>query len=319
MAHRITFVAVPGLQLLDIAGPLDVFAEANRQAGKVIYQTRVAALRAKMVVSSSGMSLVAGCTLGELAQERGGTLIVAGAPDIGQRQFSPRVISQLTAALASAERFGSVCAGAVLLARTGLLAGRTITTHWEVADSVAARWPEINVRKNDIFVQDGNLWTAAGVTASLDLALAIVGHDCGEALAKKVASHLVMYFRRDGGQMQFSQKADVTLAGRSSLQTLQRWAMANLTDNLTTPALAERLGITPRHLSRMFCREIGSTPARWVAGLRLDRARQLLEQGAVPKQVACACGYSDVQILRRAFEREYGVTPAVYRRRNLMP
>lgn len=311
----IAFMAIPGVQLLDIAGPLDVFSEANRQSGRQVYNTRVIAMRSRTLETSSKTKLLADGVLSELIDKPVHTFIIAGAHGILHRNFSEQFLRQLTLVIQGSQRFGSVCAGAVLLAQTGLLTGRTITTHWELADEVALRWPDIRVNKNNIFVHDDPVWTAAGVTASLDLALAIVQNDLGEEIAKLVASHLVMYFQREGGQLQFSRNKSITLAGRSSLQELQRWAIANITDELSLSVLARRMGITTRHLTRLFKQEIGQTPARWVASLRLNQARQLLEQGLQPKQVSSQCGYGDVEILRRAFTREFGLTPTVYRRR----
>lgn len=191
-----------------------------------------------------------------------------------------------------------------------------MTTHWAVAERLAARYPTVTVDEDAIQVSDGKLRTAAGVTAGLDLALALVQEDLGSEIAMKVASQLVMFFKRPGGQMQFSRKGEAVPAGRAALQELQRWVAANPAVDHSVASLAERMDLSPRHFARLFKSEVGITPATWVEEARIKAARDLLECGQeAPKQVATRCGFADADTLRRAFVRHVGVTPAEYRKR----
>jgi transcriptional regulator GlxA family with amidase domain len=310
----VAVLAMPGVQLLDVSGPLDVFAEANVQAGSEAYRLLVLATEPGPIVSSSGARLAPDAVLGA-CDVKIDTLLIAGAPGIAQRRLSPRLVSDVADIAAKARRCGSVCTGAFALAATGLLDGRRVTTHWAAARRLAEMFPAIEVDEDAIHVRDGRFWTAAGVTAGLDLALALVEADLGREIARRVAGQLVMYFRRSGGQMQFSRDRQADLVGRSALQNVQRWAANNPAENLSVPALARRMGVTPRHFSRLFRAEIGVTPAAWVESIRIDAARRLLEDGAeAPKQVAAHCGFADADTLRRAFQRQMAVTPAEYRK-----
>jgi len=215
-------------------------------------------------------------------------------------------------------RFGSVCSGAFLLAAAGLLDGCRVTTHWAVARQLAEHYPEIEVDEDAIHVRDGKVRTAAGVTAGLDLALALVEEDLGRDVAKRIASQLVMFFRRPGGQLQFSRKGEAAPLGRSALQEIQRWVAAHPGLDHSVARLAQRVKLSPRHFARLFRDEVGTTPAVWVEAARVTSARAMLEGGQhTPKQVAARCGFADADVLRRAFNRHVGVTPAEYRKRHV--
>ncbi len=314
MTRTIAVLALPGVQLLDVSGPLDVFAEANVQAGREVYRLLVLAIEPGPVVSSSGARLLPDHVLGEtdIAID---TLLVAGAPGVAEFRPGPGLIARLINAATRARRCGSVCTGAFVLAATGLLDGRRVTTHWAAARQLAERFPAVEVDEDAIYIRDGRFWTAAGVTAGLDLALALVEADLGREIAKRVAGQLVMFFKRSGGQTQFSHRKEAELAGRSALQEVQRWAANNPAEDLSVPEMARRMGITPRHFARLFRAEVGVTPAAWVENVRIEAARRLLEDGlAAPKQVATQCGFADADTLRRAFQRQIGVTPAEYRK-----
>ncbi|GLS20885.1 transcriptional regulator [Labrys miyagiensis] len=312
----IVIVAMPGVQLLDVSGPMDVFAEANIQAGRMVYRLLVAATAPDAIRSSSGARLLPDLVIGRDDEEAIDTLLVAGGPAAADVMPDPALVAWLKRMVPKTRRFGSVCAGAFLLAATGLLDGRRITTHWAVADSLAKRHPAIRVDRDAIHIRDGRLRTAAGVTAGLDLALALVEEDLGREVAMKVAAQLVMFFKRPGGQMQFSRKDEAMPAGRSALQELQRWVAANPSEDHSIASLAGRMSLSPRHFARLFRQEVGLTPASWVEAARVAAARRLLEEGrASPKQVAAACGFADADVLRRAFARHVGVTPAEYRKR----
>ncbi|MGE6781682.1 GlxA family transcriptional regulator [Ensifer adhaerens] len=318
--RTIVMVALPGVQLLDVSGPLDVFAEANAQVGRGAYRLLVAAAEPGPLRSSSGVRLMADRTIGRNFDEAIDTLLVAGCPNATDVPADGVVLDWLRHRAPTVRRFGSVCSGAFFLAAAGLLDGRRVTTHWAVAEELARRFPDVTVDEDSIHVSDGPVRTAAGVTAGLDLALALVEEDLGHEVAKRVASQLVMFFRRPGGQMQFSRKGEAAPAGRSALQELQRWIAANPAQDHSVASLARRMDISPRHFSRLFRSEVGITPASWVEEARVHAARRLLEQGhEAPKQVAAQCGFTDADTLRRAFARHVGVTPAEYRKRFARP
>jgi transcriptional regulator GlxA family with amidase domain len=307
---------MPGVQLLDVSGPLDVFAEANAQARKDVYRLLVVAKTVGQIRSSSGVRLVPDLVIGDAVETKIDTLLVAGCPNAAEVRPDLAVVEWLRRMAPRARRYGSVCSGAFLLAATGLIDGRRVTTHWAVAQQLALHYPAITVDEDAIQVRDGRLRTAAGVTAGLDLALALVEEDLGRDVAMKVAAQLVMLFKRPGGQMQFSRKGEAAPAGRSALQEVQRWVAANPAADHSITNLAKRMKLSPRHFARLFRSEVGITPAAWVEAVRVTAARRLLEDGqSTPKQVAALCGFADGDTLRRAFARHVGVTPADYRKR----
>jgi transcriptional regulator GlxA family with amidase domain len=323
--RAIGIVAMPGAQLLDVAGPLDVFAEANARVEAARgamrpdappYRILLVGTRPGPIQCSSGTRLLPDHLIGDPATARLHTLLVAGAPDLPTRPAELGLLDWLRTASAGARRFGSVCTGALLLAEAGLLDGRRVTTHWAVATHMAERFPSVALEIDAIHVRDGRLRTAAGVTAGLDLALSLVEEDLGAEIARAVASRLVMYFRRNGGQLQHSRHGDTQPAGRAALQAVQRFVAAEPGAPHDVESLAARAGMSPRHFARLFRQEIGTTPAAWVETIRVEAARRALEDGDAPKHVAGLCGFSDVDTLRRAFLRRLGVTPAEYRRRH---
>lgn len=314
--RTIAVVALPGAQLLDVAGPLDVFAQANQECGRAAYALCIVGLRAGPVRTSSGVALVADVGLASAAGKFD-TLLVAGAPDMPSAPVAPALIAWLKAAAPRARRFGSVCTGAFVLAAAKLLDGRRATTHWAAADQLAARHPKVVVEQDAFYVRDGRLRTAAGVTAGLDLALALVEEDLGREVALRVSAQLVMFFKRPGGQLQFSRKGDAGPTGRAVLQELQRWVAAHPALPHSVEKMAERAGMSPRHLARLFRSEIGITPAAWVEATRVAAARALLEAGLdAPKQVAAKCGFANPDTLRRTFVKHVGITPAEFRKRH---
>lgn len=318
MAPRsIAILALPGAQLLDVAGPLDVFAEANAQSGREVYALAVVGTEPGPIVTSSGRGLVADLTAPQAEPDAFDTLLVAGAPRIQDLEVGADLLAWLVQAAANCRRYGSVCSGAFLLGQAGLLDGRRLTTHWAVAVTLAERFPEACVEPDAICLFDGPLRTAAGVTAGLDLALALVEEDCGAEIARRVAAHLVMFFKRGGGQMQFSRRGVSAPVGRSALQAVQRWVAAHPAEDHGIDRLAERAGMSSRHFARLFRAESGLTPAAYVENVRIEAARRLLETGDVAlKQVAGACGFRDADTFRRAFVRRVGTSPADYRRRH---
>jgi transcriptional regulator GlxA family with amidase domain len=316
MTRTMAILAMPGVQLLDVSGPLDVFAEANIQAGKAAYRLRVIASTPGEIRSSSGTRLLPDQVIGERAREQMDTLLVAGCPNAAEVRPPPAVTDWLRKVAPHTRRYGSICTGAFLLASAGLLDGRRITTHWAMASRLAEAYPSVTVEEDAIHVRDGKVRTAAGVTAGLDLALALVEEDLGREIAMKVAGQLVMFFKRPGGQLQFSRGGQSLPAGRSVLQAMQRFVAANPSSDHSIANLAARAGLSPRHFARLFREEVGITPAAWVESARVSAARRLLENDRhMPKQVAVQCGFANADTLRRAFVRHVGVTPAEYRKR----
>ncbi len=309
---RVGILVMDGVQLLDVSGPADVFAEANVQAGVEEYEVRILGASAGWVRTSSGIRLEVDEALGR-TPDATDTLLVAGAPHLHQRARDEPLLGRLRVVAGAARRFGSVCTGAVLLAQAGLLDGRRATTHWAIAEAFARLFPAVVLEVDAIHVRDGRVRTAAGVTAGLDLALSLVEEDLGFEIARRVAGQLVMYFRRPGGQIQHSRVQGGSLGGRSVLQNVQRWVLAHPAERHDVATLAARTGLSPRHFARLFRAEIGVTPAAWVEGARVEGARRLLEQGQPPKIVAGQCGFDDVETFRRAFQRRLGVSPAAYR------
>lgn len=314
MAKIIGIVALPGAQLLDVSGPLDVFAQANLAAGREAYVLRVIACEAGPIRSSSGVRLLPDCVIDGL-DERIDTLLVAGAPHAAQLKLSAGVLASLRSAARRSRRYGSICTGAFVLAATGLLDGRRVTTHWASAAALAAQYPGVTVEEDALSVRDGKLRTAAGVTAGLDLALALVEEDLGRDIARDVAGQLVMFFKRPGGQLQFSRKGATRPAGRSALQDVQRWIAANPHLAHSIAGMASHAGLSARHFARLFHAEVGMTPGAWLEATRIEAARALLEGGhEPPKKVAAKCGFANVDTLRRTFVKHVGVTPAAYRK-----
>ncbi|WP_144161351.1 GlxA family transcriptional regulator [Paraburkholderia sp. BCC1885] len=317
MSRVIGVLALPGVQLLDVSGPLDVFAQANVEAGKEIYTLRIIACEAGPIRSSSGARLLPD-TVAPEGGTRLDTLLVAGAPNAGKIDLPPRILKWLRTTATRSRRYGSVCTGAFILAATGLLDGRHITTHWAAVDALAHTYPSLRIDEDALYVRDGKLRTAAGVTAGLDLALALVEEDLGRDIARRVAGQLVMYFKRPGGQLQFSRKGETRPVGRAALQEVQRWVAAHPELDHSITGMAEHAGLSPRHFARLFHAEVGITPAAWVEAARVAAARNLLENGHdTPKLVAAKCGFSNVDTLRRTFQKHVGVTPAEYRKRHM--
>jgi transcriptional regulator GlxA family with amidase domain len=265
--------------------------------------------------SWSGVRMEAHTTI---ARYRGpiDTLIVVGGDGVAAAEENEKLIAFLRRAAGRSRRVASVCTGAFLLARAGLLDGHEATTHWSSCGELARRYPQIAVQTNPIFVRSGNVYTSAGVTAGIDLALALVEIDLGPKVARDVARWLVLYLRRPGGQSQFSAALAGQRAEREPLREVQAWMVDHLDEDLSVPALSERAFMSPRNFARAFKREVGMTPAAYVETLRVERARVLLETGDENvEQVAQRCGFGTVETMRRVFRKRLGVSPGDYRER----
>lgn len=317
--HHVVMLGFPQAQVLDITGPLEVFARTarwlteHRGARQQPYVTEFVAARAGPVVMSSGLRLVAARRYRDVRDAD--TLLVAGGIGWEAAARDRALLDWLSAQASRVQRLGSICNGAMLLAAAGLLDGRTATTHWAYLDRLAALAPRARIDRDALYVRAGNIYTSAGVTAGMDLALALVEQDHGKAVALAVAQELVLFLKRPGGQSQFSryleaQKRD-DLFGE-----LELWMLENPRADLSVEGLARRVSMSPRHFARQFRARLGASPGAYVRRLRIDRARRRIEEGAARlKQVARDCGFADEQALRRSFQQQLGVTPAEYRAR----
>ncbi|MFG2478659.1 GlxA family transcriptional regulator [Streptomyces fagopyri] len=309
--RTVLVVLFAAVQSLDVTGPAEVFAGAETwRAGS--YRVRTASLDGAPVRTSSGLTLVPDSTLAKAPAPH--TLLVPGGQ--GTRRPDPRLTDWLRVHGPRADRLVSVCTGALLLARAGLLDGRRATTHWAYCDKLARDHPAVRVDPDPIYVRDGRVSTSAGVTSGIDLALALVEEDLGRDAALTVARHLVVFLRRPGNQAQFSAQLAAQTARREPLREVQQWITEHPGEDLCVEALAARARLSPRHFARAFRSETGVTPGRYVDRVRLEHARRLLED--TPDGVAeisRACGYGTPEALRRAFLRALGAAPAEYRRR----
>ena len=313
----VTLLAFPSVQLLDVAGPLQVFATANETLARdglpPAYAPRLVAAGGGEIATSSGLRLVA-APLPDAADPID-TLLVAGGPGVRAAAGDAALVAWVRARAGTTRRVASVCTGAFLLAAARVLDGRRVTTHWREAAELAQLCPAARVEPDPIFIRDENVWTSAGVTAGIDLALALVADDLGRALALAVARHLVVFLQRPGGQAQFS-AALAMQAGEDRFAPLHDWIAANPAADLSVAALAARAGMSPRGFTRHYTRATGVTPARAVERLRVEAARRRLADTAQPaKTIAAHCGFGAEETMRRSFLRLLSVTPGEYRAR----
>ncbi len=313
-APRIAFVAYTGVEALDVTGPWEVLHTAGLIAGRV---PELACFTAggRDVRSSSGLTFRADGDLDDIGSGVD-TLVVPGGVGVLAAVADADLVAAVGTAARTARRTAAVCTGAFLLAEAGLLDGRRATTHWASCDRLAERYPAIAVESDPIFVRDGDVYTSAGVTAGMDLALALVDEDHGAEVALQTARMLVVYARRPGGQAQFSVQLAHQLAEREPIRELQAWIGEHLDDDLSVADLAARVHLSERQFARVFRSEVGATPADYVEGLRVERARTVLETGSVPLEaVARRCGFAGAEVMRRAFQRRLGTSPSEYRQR----
>lgn len=313
--RRVVILAYPGVQPLDVVGPAEVFAGASAVA-EASYDVDVVAETTEALSTNDGAyGLVPARTT---ASVRGGidTLVVAGGWGVFDQVANRSLIRWIRSAARRSRRVTSVCTGSFLLAEAGLLAGKRVATHWSACGELARRHPEIDVDPEPIFVHDGGVWTSAGVTAGMDLSLALVEKDLGREVALSVARRLVLFLQRPGGQAQFSTQLKAQAAQRDPLRELQLWIADHLHEDLRVEALAERAAMSPRNFARAFRAETGRTPGAYVVDLRVERSCQLLEDGNDPVDViARRCGFGTPETMRRAFARRVGIPPAEYRSR----
>jgi transcriptional regulator GlxA family with amidase domain len=310
MQHRLGLLIFPDFQILDAAGPIAAFEIAGRQLGGA-YAIEVVAAAAGEIRSSSGAAMTAARLD---AGARYDTLMVAGGDGTRAASHDAALLARVRDAAANAGRVASVCSGAFILAAAGLLDGRRATTHWSRTDDFARRFPDIRLAPDRIFVRDGDVWTSAGITAGIDLALAMIAEDVGEDVARRTAQHLVVYRRRPGGQSQFSALLELERPD-ARFGALIGWARERLGERLSVERLADEAAMSPRHFARAFAAETGVTPAKAVERLRVEAARARVEAGPEPiDRIAAHVGFGDAERMRRAFLRAFGQPPQALRR-----
>jgi len=317
--RRVVMLCYAGANLIDISGPMQVFATANRalaaQGRKPPYDLTLASEHGGAVATGAGLSLVS-LALADLPRGAVDTVLIPGGSPDSRPALPPSLIAWIGAHAPTARRICSVCTGAFMLAATGLLDGLRATTHWQWAERLAAMHPAVRVDADPIFIRQGALWTSAGVTAGMDLALALVEQDFGHRLAIGVARDLVMFIKRPGGQSQFSVPLLAQSAAPARFAELHAWIAAHLTADLRVERLAEEAGMAPRSFARAYVAQVGRTPAKTVEMMRFEAACRALEESTLPlKRIAAAVGYGEEQNLRRVFLRQLRISPAQYRAR----
>lgn len=323
-SRDVVIVAYPGVQSLDLTGPLEVFHAADQliareRLGERGYRVSVVGGDGGPLITSSQITITPDAALVG-APNPADTLIVAGGRGCPQAVTDEALVDWLATAGRAARRTASVCTGAFLLAEAGMLDGRRATTHWAYARELADRYPQVEVDPSPICIRDGSIWSSGGVTAGIDLALAMLEDDIDHDAALKVARRLVVFLRRPGGQAQFSAEAAGRDASHGPLREAQRFASANPAADLSVEAMAGHANMSPRHFARRFHAETGVTPARFVECVRLKAARHRLESTCEPLGlIATACGFSSAEALRRVFLRALAVDPREYRRRFRSP
>lgn len=314
--RRIVIVVVPPIEELDLVAPLQVFGAANRLSEKKVYSLEIATNGKELEVPGEGgmLSFLAQRRIQEVKGRIDSILLVCG---VGTRLArDPELSRWLTTICPMVRRLGGVCVSSFLLAQAGLLNGKRATSHWRFGKELARRFPQVQVESEPIWVKDGNIYTSAGISAGIDLALAWVEEDCGSALAHEIAREFVLFLRRSGGQEQLSVSLGNQASNMKGIQELQVWIAEHVDSNLSVQTLAERVAMSVRNFERVFTRETGCTPARYVARTRVEAARRALEDTDKSiEQIARNCGFASADLMRRAFIRCVGTTPARYRSR----
>jgi transcriptional regulator GlxA family with amidase domain len=314
LSRRIIVLVVSPVDELDLVGPLQVFNSVNRLAGRTIYAIDVVTNSNRLTVEGEGgvLTFIARHHFNKVKGACDSVLLVCG---LGSRSVrDPGLSAWLVKTAGDVRRLGAVCVGSFLLAEAGLLNGRRATTHWKFGRELAGRYPAVRVEHDPLWVKDGNIYTSAGISAGIDLALAWVEEDCGAGLAHEAARELVLFLRRPGGQPQLSVSLASQASEMMSIRELQIWIAEHLEARLSVEDLADRMAMSVRNFERVFTREVGTTPSQYVLQLRVESARRQLERtDRGLKHVASAAGFGSVDVMRRAFVRLLGITPRRYR------
>jgi transcriptional regulator GlxA family with amidase domain len=310
----VAILVFPGAQALDISGPLDVFSEANRfLAQDQRYELTVIGSTQGMMQCSNGLPIAAHKHYSAV-DAAFDLILVAGGPELPQQEHDAALLTWLHACALRSGKYGSICNGAFLLAHAGLLDGKTVTTHWNDAATLARMFPATTVDADRIYLQDGNLYTSAGVTAGIDLSLYLLSQHSGAEVSLNVAKRLVVFMQRRGGQSQFSPYLTPYAEETSPVSVVQQYVLANLQQELTVDVLAAVVAMSPRNFARIFVRDTNITPADFIESARLDAARALLESSNDPmKKVAYLCGFHNANQMRNVFVKRLGITAMQYR------
>jgi transcriptional regulator GlxA family with amidase domain len=314
-SHHLIVLVVPPVDEFDLVGPIQVFSAANRLAAKPIYKIEIVTNGKDLNVPGEGgvLSFLADSNYKGLKKPFDSLLLVCG---LGTRNARDKALFGWLRRIApTVRRVGSVCVGSFLLAEAGLLDGKKATSHWRFGKELARRYPRVKVKSEPVWIKDENIYTSAGISAGLDLALAWVEEDCGAAVAQEVARELVLFLRRSGGQKQLSITLSAQASEMKNIQELQLWIIENLHTKLSVQVLADRVAMSVRNFERVFTREVGRTPSQYVLHLRVEAARRQLERtDNAFKRIAADCGFGSADVMRRSFARLVGVTPSQYRR-----
>ena len=310
---RIGFIAFNGITLLDLIGPYEVFGTANALGKSEHYAPVIVAPTLERIVSDTGVVLLPAADFS--SNEAFDTIVTPGGPGLREPATNAIVSGWLKAQASRTRRMVSVCTGVYGLASAGLLDGRRAATHWRWAADARSRFPQVNVDADVLYIEDPPFFTSAGVTAGIDLALALIEQDCGSSLALAVARELVIYLKRPGGQSQYSEPLRFQASAIDRFSDLAAWLPGHLKERLTVEEMAARVNMSPRHFARTFTADFGATPGCYVEILRLEAARErLAAPGQTVDSIAHSVGFRSADVFRRAFERRYGISPGLYRR-----
>ena len=312
--HRLVLLTFPGTQILDVTGPASVFGGANDTVRRQHYDVRIVSEHGGVVQSNSAVAITTEA-LCDIPPDSVDTVLIVGGDDDALLKLAANktVEKWVQAACGRAARFGSICTGTFALAAFGLADGKRVATHWSGCADLARMFPKVEVDSNALFVQDGKLWTSAGVTTGIDMSLELVARDLGSPVANAIARRLVLYARRPGHQSQFSPLLSAQAHADAPFAKLIHWMRDNLAQSLDVPALAAKMAMSDRSFYRKFTSSVGDTPARFVETLRLDQTRVLLGTPITLKEIAAKTGYTSAAQLSKAFERRFGMSPLLFR------
>jgi transcriptional regulator GlxA family with amidase domain len=305
--RRVVITGPPPVQILDVAGPFEVFSNAGTYEIQLATPDRGTALQ-----TNRGIALGNAIPISQITGAID-TLVIAGGPGAESGNYNPNFIAWLREAAGRSRRVAAICTGAFLLAEAGLLDGKQAVTHWKFCERLALDYPKVRVERDPIYLRDGCIYTSAGITAGIDLCLALVEEDQGHEVSLRIARFLVMFLVRPGGQAQYSHMLSHQGTASQPIRELQVWMLEHLRDAMTVQSLADRLGVSSRHFTRVCLREIGMNPGQFIDRMRVEAAQRLIDSSSKGlKEIADACGFNSPEAMRRAFSHVLGVTAAEY-------